>query len=195
MKKIAIALSLVFAVISCNKAELNEEKGEGLLNMRMSIDAQTKAALNSDELLNTASVKIYKANFKGLVREYTYSNMPSPFYLAADAYRVDVAAGEVVKDNPVLASWDQKSYKGSKEFAIRANNVTDVEVEAFVSNVVTCIGFDSTVEENFVDGYTFTVALNDDAKLVYDASKAGQEGYFIVDGIKEPSLSWTFTGT
>lgn len=195
MKKIAIALSLVFAVISCNKAELNEEKGEGLLNMRMSIDAQTKAALTSDELLNTASVKIYKANFKGLVREYTYSNMPSPFYLAADAYRVDVAAGEVVKDNPVLASWDQKSYKGSKEFAIRANNVTDVEVEAFVSNVVTCIGFDSTVEDNFVDGYTFTVALNDDAKLVYDASKAGQEGYFIVDGIKEPSLSWTFTGT
>ena len=60
MKKIAIALSLVFAVISCNKAELNEEKGEGLLNMRMSIDAQTKAALTSDELLNTASVKMGK---------------------------------------------------------------------------------------------------------------------------------------
>lgn len=194
MKKIAIALGLVLAAVSCNKAELNEEQGVGVLNMSVSVDAQTKAALTSDELLNTASVKIYKANFKGQVREYIYSNMPTPFYLAADTYRVDVQAGEIVKENPALASWEQKSYKGSKEFVIKKNNVTDVEVEAFVNNAVTCIGFDQTVEENFAEGYTFTIGLGD-AKLVYDASKSGAEGYFIVEGIKEPSFDWTFTGT
>ena len=195
MKKIAIALGLVLAAVSCNKAELNEEKGYGALNMKMSIEPQTKAALSSDELLNTASVKIYKDNFKGLVREYTYSDMPSPFYLASGNYRVDVAAGESVKENPALASWEQKSYKGSKDFTIKTNNVTDVEVEAFVNNAVTAIGFDPTVAENFAEGYTFTIGLDENSKLVYDAAKAGAEGYFLVEGIKEPSLSWTFTGT
>ena len=195
MKKIALAMALVVAAVSCNKAGLNEENGAGVLKMKMSIEAQTKAAMSSEELLNTASVKIYKDNFKGLVRDYTYNAMPSPFYLAAGSYRVDVAAGEMVKAQPALASWDQKSYKGSKDFTIKANNVTDVEVEAFVNNAVTCIGFDPTVAENFADGYTFTIGLDETSKLVYDASKAGAEGYFLVEGIKEPSLSWTFTGT
>ena len=133
MKKIALILGLVVAAISCNKAELNEENGVGVLNMKMSIEAQTKAALSSEDLLNTSSVKIYKDNYKGLVREYTYAQMPSPFYLAAGSYRVDVAAGEMVKENPALASWEQKSYKGSKDFTIRANNVTDVEVDALLA--------------------------------------------------------------
>ena len=195
MKKLAIALALVVAAVSCNKAEINEDKGYGALNIKMNIEAQTKAALSSEELLNTASVKIYKDNYKGLVREYTYDAMPSPFYLAAGSYRVDVAAGEMVKAEPALASWEQKSYKGSQEFTIRANNVTDVEVEAFVNNAVTCIGFDQTVAENFAEGYTFTIGLDEDSQLVYDASKAGAEGYFLVYGIKQPSLSWTFTGT
>lgn len=194
MKKIVIAVSLAFAVISCNKAELNKENGTGSLNMTMNIEAVTKAAMSDSDLLNTASVKIYKANYKGLIREYTYSDMPSPMYLATDTYRVDVQAGEIVKMNPSLASWDQKSYKGSKEFIIRANQVTDVEVDAYVNNAVTNISFDPTVVEHFEEGYTFTIGLNDDAKLVYNALKTGSEGYFIVEGIKNPSFAWTFTG-
>ena len=194
MKKIFIALSLVLAAVSCNKADINEEKGTGALKMSMSIEAQTKAGMSDDDRLNTASVKIYKANFKGLVREYTYSDMPSPLYLAADAYRVDVLAGEIVKENPALASWEQKSYKGSQEFTIRPNQLTDVKVEAFVNNAVTCITFDPTIVENFKEGYKFTVGLGEDAMLVYDSSKDGAEGYFIVECVKNPSLEWTFTG-
>ena len=195
MKKITLFFCLVLAAAACNKADIKEDNGVGVLNMKMNIEVPTKASLSPDELLNTASVKIYKANFKGLVRSYVYSEMPSPFYLAADTYRVDVEAGEAVKENPSLASWEQKSYKGSKEFAIRNGQVTDVEVEAFVNNAVTCIAFDQTVADNFAAGYTFTIGLDADSQLVYDASKSGSEGYFIVDGIKEPSFNWTFTGT
>lgn len=195
MKKITLFFCLVLAAAACNRADIKEDNGVGILNMKMNIEVPTKASLSPDELLNTASVKIYKANFKGLVRSYVYSEMPSPFYLAADTYRVDVEAGEAVKENPSLASWEQKSYKGSKEFAIRNGQVTDVEVEAFVNNAVTCIAFDQTVADNFAAGYTFTIGLDADSQLVYDASKSGSEGYFIVDGIKEPSFNWTFTGT
>ena len=192
MRKYTIlAAALLFAAVSCIKNELMEDKGVGTLSMDMSISQQTKAMSQAD-LLATATVKIYKADFSGLVRSYTYENIPSPFYLAADTYRVDVEAGEAVKVAPKAASWEQKSYKGSQEFVISPNQVTDVEVEAVVNNAVTNISFDPTVAENFDAGYTFTIGLDDESKLVYDASKSGAEGYFIVDGLKAPSFKWTF---
>ena len=199
MKKILtyLALCLALAAVSCTKADLKENgAGMGVLSMDMSLSDQTKA-MSQDELLSSAQVKIYKADFSGLVRSYTYNNMPSPFYLAADAYRVDVVAGEAAKDTPAAASFENKSYKGSKEFTITAGNVTTVEVVAGVNNAVTSISFDQTVADNFSEGYTFTIGLDaEDAatQLVYNASNSGSEGYFIVAGLDEPSFTWTFSG-
>lgn len=198
MKKILTFMTICLALaVSCTKAELKEkESGMGVLSMDMSLSDQTKA-MSQDELLSSAQVKIYKADFSGLVRSYTYSNMPSPFYLAADAYRVDVVAGEAAKETPAAASFENKSYKGSKEFTITAGNVTTVEVVAGVNNAVTSISFDQTVAENFNEGYTFTIGLDaaDAAtQLVYNASNSGSEGYFIVAGLDEPSFTWTFSG-
>lgn len=198
MKKILTFMTICLALaVSCTKAELKEkEAGMGVLSMDMSLSDQTKA-MSQDELLSSAQVKIYKADFSGLVRSYTYNNMPSPFYLAADAYRVDVVAGEAAKETPAAASFENKSYKGSKEFTITAGNVTTVEVVAGVNNAVTSISFDQTVAENFNEGYTFTIGLDaEDAttQLVYNASNSGSEGYFIVAGLDEPSFTWTFSG-
>lgn len=199
MKKILtfIILGLGFAAASCTKADVSESKGEGMLSVDMSIASQTRAAVGEDELLNTAVVNIYKADFSGLVRSYTYSDIPSPMYLAADKYRVDVLAGEAVATTPEGASWDSKSYKGSQAFEIVAGQVTTVQVVANVNNAVTKASFDPTVAENFNEGYTLTMTLSDEAAstLVYDASKSGAEGYYIVAGLFEPSLTWTFTGT
>lgn len=199
MKKILtfIILGLGFAAASCTKADVSESKGEGMLSVDMSIASQTRAAVGEDELLNTAVVNIYKADFSGLVRSYTYSDIPSPMYLAADEYRVDVIAGEAVAATPEGASWDSKSYKGSQAFEIVAGQVTTVQVVANVNNAVTKASFDPTVAENFNEGYTLTMTLSDEAAstLVYDASKSGAEGYYIVAGLFEPSLTWTFTGT
>ena len=199
MKKILtfIILGLGFAAASCTKADVSESKGEGMLSVDMSIASQTRAAVGEDELLNTAVVNIYKADFSGLVRSYTYSDIPSPMYLAADKYRVDVLAGEAVAATPAGASWDSKSYKGSQAFEIVAGQVTTVQVVANVNNAITKVAFDPTVAENFNEGYTLTMTLSDEAAstLVYDASKSGAEGYYIVAGLFEPSLTWTFTGT
>ena len=197
MKKIIsfIALGLVLCAVSCKKQEVNEEKGMGILTVDMSIPSQTRA-LSVEDLYSTAEVNIYKADFSGLVRSYTYSDVPSELYLSADKYRVDVIAGEAVSENPALASWDSKSYKGTETFDIVAGQVTSVQVEANVSNAVSKVTFDPTVAENFSSGYTMTMTLSDEAgsHLVYDAAKSGLEGYFIVAGLFEPSLTWTFTG-
>ena len=195
MKRIFTILTaaLSLAAVSCNKNELTSSEGMGVLCVDMQISQQTKA-MTQDDLYAGALVKIYKADFSGMVRSYAYAEMPSPFYLAADEYRVDVEAGESVKANPAVASWENKSYKGSQHFTITAGEVTNVEVVANVNNAITKITFDKTVAENFNEGYTFTIGLTDGAKLEYDASKSGAEGYFIVAGLDEPSFTWTFTG-
>ena len=191
-----ISMGLVLCAASCTKQEVSQEQGMGMLSMDMSVAAQTRA-LSEYELFNTAKVNIYKADYSGLVRSYAYSEIPSPLYLAADKYRVDVIAGEAVATTPAIASWDSKSYKGSQAFEIVANQVTTVQVVANINNAVTKVAFDPTVAENFNPGYTMTMTLSDEAasSLVYDASKNGAEGYYIVTGLFEPSLTWTFTGT
>lgn len=191
-----ISLGLVLGATSCTKQDLSENKGMGMLSVDMTLAPRTRA-LSEDQLINTAKVNIYNFDYSGLVRSYTYSNIPSPFYLAANKYRVDVIAGEAVADNPAVASWDSKSYKGSKTVVIEANKVTNVEVEAKVNNAVTKVSFDQTVTDNFLPGYTLTMTLSDAAgsNLVYDASKNAAEGYYIVTDLYEPSLTWTFTGT
>ena len=191
-----ISMGLVLCAASCTKHEVSQEQGMGMLSMDMSVAAQTRA-LSEDELYNTAKVNIYKADYSGLVRSYDYSAIPSPLYLAADKYRVDVIAGEAVAQTPAIASWDSKSYKGSQAFEIVANQVTTVQVVANINNAVTKVAFDPTVAENFNPGYTMTMTLSDEAasSLVYDASKNGAEGYYIVTGLFEPSFTWTFTGT
>lgn len=199
MKKILtiISLGLMMAAMSCTKEESTQnEKGFGTISIDMALEDQTRT-VTDDELRSSASVKIYKADFSGLVRSYTYSEMPSSLYLVADNYRVDVEAGEAVKAAPATASWDSKSYKGSKEFQIVAGQTQTVQVEAKVNNAVSCISFDQTVADNFNQGYTFTINVDGDEtrQLVYDASKSGAEGYFIVAGLVEPSFNWTFTGT
>ena len=200
MKKIlTLACGLLLAAVSCNKNVISgTSEGMGVLSIDMSFSGETRAALSEDQILQTAKVNIYKADFSGLVRSYTYSAMPSPMYLAADSYRVDVIAGEAVAETPAVASWENRSYKGSKAFEITAGNVTSVEVLAGVSNAVSSVSFDPSIAENFSEGYTFTIGLdaNDSAtQPVYDASKSGAEGYFIIRGIEEPSFSWNFSGT
>lgn len=201
MKKILTIIScgLLLSAVSCVREEADNQcaSGMGMLSVDMSLSDQTRA-LSEADLLNTAVVNIYKADFSGLVRSYTYGEMPSPMYLATDSYRVDVIAGEAVAASPAVASWDSKSYKGSKEFTINAGTVTTVEVVAGVNNAVTSISFDATVAENFNEGYTLSIGLDSEdasTQLVYDASKSGAEGYFIVAGLDEPSFTWTFTGT
>lgn len=198
MKKIItiVALGLALAVVSCTKQEVAENNGMGMLSVDMDLAHQTRA-LTQDQLYNTAQVNIYKADFSGLVRSYAYSEIPSPLYLASGKYRVDVIAGEAVSQDPAIASWDSKSYKGSKAFEIVANQVTSVQVVANVNNAVSRVAFDQTIADNFNAGYTLTMTLSDEAasQLVYNASKSGAEGYFIVSDLFEPSLTWTFTGT
>ena len=110
---------------------------------------------------------------------------------------MDVLAGECMAAEPALASWENKSYKGSKEFTIVENQSQSVQVTAYVSNAVTSIILDRSVAENFEYGYSLAIGLDPEdssTQLIYDADNSGKEGYFIISGLVEPSLVWTFSG-
>lgn len=198
MKRLTLFLVSGLLAVSCVKSGLEDTSSQmGSFRMDMSIDNATRA-VSEEDLLADAQVNIYLADYGGLVRTYKYSEMPEEIYLAAGGYRVDVKAGEAVKDTPDPASWDSKSYKGSKEFTVNPGLNTPVKVVANVNNAVTAISFDQTVEANFNDGYELSVALDPDnaeSKLVYNSANAGSNGYFIIEGVVDPALTWTFTGT
>lgn len=194
LRNIAAAAAICAVLAACNR-EIAREEGEGALSLR--IETLSKAAMTESELLSSASVSIYKADFSGLVRHYSYSEMPASIFLPADSYRIDVAAGELVKDNPAVASWEQKSYKGSKEIRISSGSKTTETIEARICNVISKISFDASVSEMFEPGFTCTVGLSSSdasSQLVYDAARGGKDGYFIASGF-EPSLYWRFKGT
>lgn len=190
----ALALSVSVVGACARFDETPDGEGSFSVDIRMG-EAATKAAMSQDELLSTAVVSIYKGDFSGKVREYSYSQIPETIYLPADDYRVDVVAGELAKENPVAASWDQKSYKGSSDVTISAGATSSVTVVAKVSNVISNVTFDESVSKAFSSGYTCTVGLGSNAsdQLVYGSSESGKDGFFITSGF-EPSLYWSFSG-
>ncbi|MCI5718594.1 MAG: DUF4493 domain-containing protein [Alistipes sp.] len=202
--KLIIPLVAAIASAACSKYA-DDQSATGALTLRIVMPEQSEQqaaattptrAMSQDELLNSTVVKIYNGDFTGLVREFAYSDMTGPIYLPAESYRIDVHAGEEAKAKPAVASFDQKSYKGSQEFTVTAGTTTTVQVAASVSNAITAVTFDETVPATFTD-YKFTIGLDaEDAaqQLVYTAANAGAEGYFIASGF-EPSLYWTFSGT
>ena len=195
MKKTFAIISIAAAaLVSCQKQQIAPE-GEGCLSLSVSTDG-TKAAMTSDELLANADIRIYKDDFSGMVRHYRYSEIPQKIYLPAGGYRIDVLAGEAAKETPSYASWEQKSYKGSKSATITAGGSESITVVAAMNSIVSNISFDESVNTYFQAGYTCTVSLStaEGASLSYTKAESGTDGYFIASGF-EPSLDWTFSGT
>ena len=193
-KTFAIITIAAAALLSCQKQQTTPE-GEGALILSVSTDG-TKAAMTSDELLANADIRIYKDDFSGMVRHYRYSEIPQKIYLPAGGYRIDVLAGEAAKETPSYASWEQKSYKGSKSATITAGGSESITVVAAMNSIVSNISFDESVDTYFQTGYTCTVSLStaEGASLSYTKAESGTDGYFIASGF-EPSLDWTFSGT
>ncbi len=195
---ISSAVLALVALGSCTADKTLTVSGNGSFSLSVMMgEVSTKAPLSQDELLSTAKVGIYKADFSGKVREYVYSQIPEAIYLPADDYRVDVVAGELVKETPAVASWDQKSYKGSSTVKIESGQSSTVTVTAKVCNAVSNVTFDPTIAELFEEGYTCSIGVsqdNEDSRLTYSAADSGKDGFFIVSGF-EPSLYWTFNGT
>ena len=195
MKKTFAIISIAAAaLVSCQKQQIAPE-GEGCLSLSVST-GETKAAMTSDELLANADIRIYKDDFSGMVRHYRYSEIPQKIYLPAGGYRIDVLAGEAAKETPSYASWEQKSYKGSKSATITAGGSESITVVAAMNSIVSNISFDESVDTYFQAGYTCTLSLStvEGASLSYTKAESGTDGYFIASGF-EPSLDWTFSGT
>lgn len=216
MKKI-LYLTLILGtmiITSCKKDSVESIAEQGAISLSYGIAVSNDSeivstrAMSNDDLLNTAVIEIYKPLYEGLARRYVgQSNIPNPIYLPAtegasneDKYRVEVRAGEVVKETPAIASWDQPSYRGSTLFSVTAGNTatTEVKVTANISNAITKVTFGDGIAtgESAFSNYKFTIADENGNTLEYTSAKNEALGYFIIaDDAFEPELSWIFSGT
>jgi len=190
MKRFAIILFAAALAAGCKTVE----QEPGFLYIGVNLEDGSKAAMSDAQLLSSALVRIYYADFSGLVKEYRYGAMPEKVYLPANSYRVDVVAGEAALDSPRRANFEQISYKGSQTFEISGGKDTHVVVEAGVSSAVTKVVFKNNVPANLKAGYKLSIGTDADNMLVYTAQNEGTPGFFIVSDLDEPSLSWKFEG-
>ncbi len=205
MKRIVFCLLTLLSLLSCTR-EQPAQGGLGAFSLAVALpeDPDTKAVLSPEELLSGARVSIYYADFSGLVRSYRCSEMPQAVYLPAGNYRVDVEAGEMVRDHPANPSSEQKSYAGSQEFTITGGQTTQVSVEAGCCNVIARMLFDETLPLRFEEGYSLTLSLGGEPlegrtvfpaeTVALSAADAGRDLFFLTDGREEPALDWKFEG-
>ena len=190
---ILLLCTLAGLVLSCRKFTASD--GGGTLTLKAEVETMgTKASAEADDILQTARLDIYYADFSGLVRTYPYSEMPESVWMPAGDYRIDVLAGEETAANPAPASWDRIGYKGSADFSILPGQNTEVRVKAGISDAVTNVTLAKSLDSHFKAGYSFTIGI-DGNNLIYDAGKSGAKGYFLLTGTVEPSFSWEFVGT
>ena len=199
INRILFTASAVLALAACDQELPPSTGGAGAFTLNLSMtdtETATRSAMSKDELLSSAKVSIYKADFSGKVREYIYSQIPQYIYLPEDDYRVDVVAGEQAKAEPAVASWDQVSYKGSSDVKITTGKTSTIAVTAKVNSIISNVSFDNSVHNAFGQ-FSCTVSVDptdDSASLVYTSSNSDKDGFFISSGY-EPSLYWTFTGS
>ncbi|MBQ7268539.1 MAG: PCMD domain-containing protein [Bacteroidales bacterium] len=190
MKRFAIILFAALLAAGCKTVE----QEPGFLYVGVQFEGGSKAAMSDTELLSSALVRIYYADYSGLVKEYRYGAMPEKIFLPANSYRVDVLAGEAALDAPRRANFEQISYKGSQTFEISGGKDTHVVVEAGVNCAVTKVIFKNNVPANLKAGYSLSIGPDADHTLTYTAENEGTPGYFIVSDLDEPSFTWRFEG-
>lgn len=196
-----MAMTAGLLALSCAKTPFRAQDG-GWLNLGVCVEKDgVKSAMDAEELLAGARVDIYYADFSGKVRSYRYGQAPETIYLAAGEYRVDVSAGEMVRDEAANPSREQKSYAGSQNFTISGGQSVSVTVEARCCNVIASFAFDGSLAQRFESGYSVSLTMTDgDGNPVTQTVTLTEEDasaplYFLTGGVQDPALQWTFSGT
>ena len=191
-----------FALLSAacsNQADQSLEmaENEGVLALNIDFES-TRAELDANAEFELKIYRYAANQEKELVRKYTsLTEVPQYIWLIKDNYCAQVKVG-----TKVLASFTDKYYTGTADFAITAGSVANVTVECEMVNVPVAVAYDTTVAKHFTGEYYTYVSLADSFNL--DAAKAGSvptlkytdsaEGYFLMpEGATK--LSWYFYGT
>lgn len=191
------ALFLTLTAGGCATDETTTSGGEGSVKFSIETNETTTRAYDPMEAM---LIRIYNSD-GGLIRRYeSLAEMPQNLLLVAGNYRIAVEAGT---QNP--ASWEERSYRGEKDFAILPQQQTTEEVVCPTINTGVQVSFDQTASDKFdqgmhVDIYTCdqpeSTAMAEAATLRFTPSETGDPttGYFILpEGVS--NLSWSFEGT
>lgn len=188
---VALAAMACTGFNSCQDDRLLTE-GEGYLALSAKVGKTTpenapgKRSMTNDELREKCILWI--SNSKGPVRKYKgLDNLPAEnIPLLAGNYLAEAWTGDSVG-----ASFDHQWFKGSENFVIRANETTEVTVDAKIANVGVRIEYADDIDET-LQSYSITVGHR--AGSLDFVGKETRRGYFMMPSF-DKNLAWKLTGT
>lgn len=215
MKKsyiLAAASAVMMLFASCQKTPVANSNTEGFLSFgEFALDVDEEVVTKADPAGGNYSIKILDAN-ESLVVAKTYAEvMDNNDKISLPAGTYTLVASSLVGDVP-MASWENPIYGTSKQFAIKAGEVTEIGsltctlvqckvTVAYSDEFLSSITGEGKTTVEVTSGYPLDYALN--ANGTYDQSA----GYFAVgngstmtvvfkgsvDG-KTAKMTKTFTG-
>lgn len=185
---------------SCAAESPFESEGIGTVCLHTTINTATTRAVTGytdEELADKCMVYISRKNGKaatgdkpdGLVyRKQGLGNVDPQIMLKPGNYAAEAWTGD-----SVAASYDKKFFRGYQDFEVSKGNITTVNLNCKIQNVVVSFDPNSTALPLMNENFTITIH-NGTADLMLD--KTNLKGYFMVpDGEGEESLGYTIKAT
>ncbi len=198
-----VAAALIIGVMGCSKDDgLSNEEGFGVA-LRISLNSDSRTTESSEfdysRALTNSVIKIYDSN-DNLIRRYEpISNMPDYIYLVEGDYHATVVAGESLSPSE---DQEDMTFEGSGDFTVTASTSCSLSITCPMINNVMTVSFDSSLDDNFEEGYSLIVAQTSE---ITDAVLADSYPYkkvftksgttYFVQPDEVETLTWQFEGT
>ena len=173
---------LVCVVTSCSYMESPEASSEGYVDLKVKMDDSvedmtvTKSALSDSEI----AVQIVSTDGQTVFECSDITSVTEPIKLYTGDYTVYATSGA----DGGIAAFDSPFYTGWADVQIRANTISQAQIECTLAGVMTTVSFSQEIKDNF--DYSLVIS-NGQGTLTYNSENENKEGYFSVTG----TLEWT----
>lgn len=189
MKKINLYIAgaaVAMLATACAHEDIFDIAGEGKLVLNASVSTDMKVVSRAVEQELQDSCMIWISNEKGLVRRYNKLNEVPP--------QIDLVTGHYVAEawtgDSVSASWDDRYFKGFKEFDINAGQTTQVDLECKIANVGATVHYAEGIEEVLRD---FSMNIGHLTGNLDFVGREERRGYFMMSS-RDHNLAYRLTG-
>lgn len=155
----ALALAMAASFFSCNSDDLNDSSHKGTLRLNLAADTTgikggaltTKATGEFDNFLDINSYTVQVYSDEDTVESLLYKDFPEEIEIKEGSYTL-----KAFKGTNIPAAFDNPYFEGSKEFTVKEDMKTPLEVICTMANARVKAAY----SEDFLKAYTdYTVML------------------------------------
>lgn len=192
MKRIFIFLTLLSAVLSCQKVVI-ERNADGAISVQVD-NKPTVEVVTKSETVSTDDFNVYVKGPDNYSKTYIYKDMDPVLYVPAGSYYVE--SDNCTKEKS-LEGWGLRRYHGKSETKeVKSEQTTSFAVTCSMVNTAVSVNFTGNFDRFMSEGYILTVYTSDATSRKLEFTKENTTsttpavGYFYPDA----KLKYSFTG-